>query len=246
MLFVIARKELKSLLISPFAWLLPGMMLAVAAWVFFGRLDAYLHVQPQLQQIANAPGFTEIIVTPVFATTAIMLLMIIPLLTMRLLAEERKSNTLVLLVSAPVSISEIVLGKFLGIMAYLCAIVLCIAMLTVTLLAGGTPDFGLIFCGVLGLLLVVCCFVALGLYISSLTAQPVLAALGTLGALLCFWVLELAGGDEGWLQYLSILKHFEQFNSGLLDSFSVVYLILLTLFFIVLTIRRLDGERLYQ
>ena len=248
MILVIASKELKSLLISPLAWFLLTLIQIVLTWVFLGRLDAYLHVQPQLQQIANPPGFTEIIVTPVFAMAALMLLMIIPLLTMRLLAEERKNQTLVLLVSAPISISEIVLGKFIGLMLFLLGVIALIIILTITLLAGGTLDIGLLASSVMGLFLVVCSFVALGLYISSLTAQPVLAALGTLGILLCLWVLGLLNSSSygGWLQYFSILKHFEQFNSGLVDSFSIVYLILFTIFFILLTIRHLDGERLHR
>lgn len=92
MILAIASKELKSLFISPLAWFLLALIQIILTWVFLGRLDAYLHVQPQLQQIANSPGFTEIIVTPVFAMAALLLLMIVPLLTMRLLAEERKKS----------------------------------------------------------------------------------------------------------------------------------------------------------
>ncbi len=247
MILAIASKELRSLLISPLAWCLLALIQIVLTWVFLSRLDAYLHVQPQLQQIANSPGFTEVIVTPVFAMAALMLLMIIPLLTMRLLAEERKNHTLVLLVSAPITVSEIVIGKFLGLMLFISGIMVFIVLLPVSLLAGGALDTGLLVGGILGLFLVACCFVALGLFVSSLTAQPVIAALGTLGILLCFWVLDMLGSSqEGWMHYFSMLKHFKQFNSGLLDSFSVAYFMLFTLFFIVLTIRHLDGDRLYR
>lgn len=247
MILAIASKELKSLFISPLAWFLLALIQIILTWVFLGRLDAYLHVQPQLQQIANSPGFTEIIVTPVFAMAALLLMMIVPLLTMRLLAEERKNHTLVLLVSAPIAISEVVVGKFLGLMLFISGVIAFIAILSVSLLAGGTLDSGLLISSILGLFLVACCFVALGLYVSSLTAQPVIAALSTLGILLCFWVLDmLDSGQTEWIQYFSILKHFKQFNSGLLDSFSVTYLVLFTLFFIVLTIRHLDGDRLYR
>jgi ABC-2 type transport system permease protein len=77
--------------------------------------------------------------------------------------------------------------------------------------------------------------------------QPVIAALVTLGVLLCFWVLDMLGSSQNdWIHYFSLLRHFKQFNSGLLDSFSVAYLILFTLFFIILTIRRLDGDRLHR
>lgn len=247
MIGAIASKELRSLFVSPLAWLLLVLMQIVMTWVFLGRLDAYLHVQPQLQQIANPPGFTEIIVMPVFAMAALILLMIVPLLAMRLLAEERKNRTLILLISAPVSITEIVLGKFLGVMLFIAGMMIFIVMLSMNLSVGGTMDSGLLISNVLGLLLVACCFVALGLFISSLTMQPVIAALGTLGILLCFWVLDILSSDQdSWIHYFSLLKHFKQFNSGLLDSFSIAYLVLFTLFFIALTIRRLDGDRLHR
>lgn len=247
MIRVIVGKELRALFVSPLAWFLLALMQVALPWVFLGRLDAYLHVQPQLQQIANPPGFTEIIVTPVFAMAALILLMIVPLLTMRLLAEERKNRTLILLMSAPISISEIVIGKFLSHMLFIAGVIILIVILSTTLSMGGTLDFGLLISNVSGLFLVTCCFVALGLYISSLTMQPAIAALGTLGILLCFWVLDMLESDQGsWIHYFSLLKHFKQFNSGLLDSFSIAYLVLFTLLFIVLTIRHLDGDRLHR
>jgi ABC-2 type transport system permease protein len=247
MIRAIVGKELRSLFVSPLPWFLLALMQVVLTWVFLGRLDAYLHVQPQLQQIANPPGFTEIIVTPVFAMAALILLMIVPLLTMRLLAEERKNRTLILLISAPVSISEIVIGKFLSLILFISGAMIFIVLLSVTLSVGGMLDSGLLIGSVVGLFLVACCFVALGLYISSLTMQPVIAALVTLGVLLCFWVLDMLGSSQNdWIHYFSLLRHFKQFNSGLLDSFSVAYLILFTLFFIILSIRRLDGDRLHR
>lgn len=92
-----------------------------------------------------------------------------------------------------------------------------------------------------------CCYLSLGFYLSSLTAQPVIAAISTLGILLGFWVFELVSSShDGWLHYFSILKHFEQFNHGLLDSFSIFYLVLFTLFFLIMTIHHLDGERLHR
>lgn len=123
MIATIIRKELHMLFISPLAWLLLALVQLVLAWVFLVRLDAFLEIQPQLLQIANPPGVTEIIVTPVFAVAAIVLLMITPLLSMRLIAEERRNHTLTLLISAPVSMMDIVLGKFLGLMVFFSAII---------------------------------------------------------------------------------------------------------------------------
>ncbi|WP_394808396.1 ABC transporter permease subunit [Nitrosomonas sp.] len=246
MIVTIIRKELSMLFISPLAWILLALIQLVLTWVFLVRLDAFLEIQSQLMQIANPPGITEIIISPVFAMAAIILLMVTPLLSMRLLAEERRNHTLTLLISAPVSMTDIVIGKFLGLMVFFLAVITLIVALSISLRLGGALDFGLLLSNTLGLFLVTACFSALGLYISSLTAQPVLAAIGTLGVLLGLWMINLAASEpDGWLQYFSLLKHFEQFNQGLIDTLSIAYFILFILTFLLLTIRRLDGERLH-
>ena len=246
MIVTIIRKELSTLFISPLAWILLALMQLVLAWVFLVRLDAFLEIQSQLLQIANPPGITEIIISPLFAMAAIVLLMITPLLSMRLLAEERRNHTLTLLISAPVSMTDIVLGKFLGLMVFLAAVIILIVALSLSLLMGGVLDFGLLLSNTIGLFLLAACFAALGLYISSLTAQPVIAAIGALGALLGLWMIDLAANEtEGWLHYFSLLKHFRQFNQGLIDTLSITYFVLFIITFLVLTIRRLDGERLH-
>ena len=228
MIVTIIRKELSMLFISPLAWILLALIQLVLTWVFLVRLDAFLEIQSQLLQIANPPGITEIIISPVFAMAAIILLMVTPLLSMRLLAEERRNHTLTLLISAPVSMTDIVIGKFLGLMVFFLAVITLIVALSISLRLGGALDFGLLLSNTLGLLLVTACFSALGLYISSLTAQPVIAAIGTLGVLLGLWMINLAASEtDGWLQYFSLLKHFEQFNQGLIDTLSIAYFCLL-------------------
>ncbi len=245
MITTIVEKELKQLFTAPFAWILLALMQLVLAWVFLGHLDAFLEIQSQLMQITNPPGVTEIVVVPVFAMAAIVLLMVTPLLTMRLIAEERRNHTMVLLVSAPVSITDIVLGKFLGLMIFFVMMITLLAGLSFSLIAGGTLDFGLLMSNILGLLLVVACFVSLGLYISSLTAHPTIAAIGTLGLLLGLWVVDIVASDmDSFARNFSLLKHYDYFNRGIIDSFSIVYFVLFIVTFLILTIRCLDGERL--
>lgn len=246
MIVTIIRKELSMLFISPLAWILLALMQLVLSWVFLVRLDAFLEMQSQLLQIANPPGITEIIISPVFAMAAIILLMVTPLLSMRLMAEERRNRTLTLLISSPVSMTDIVIGKFLGLMVFFLAVIFLVVTLSISLRLGGALDYGLLLSNAIGLFLLTACFSALGLYISSLTAQPVIAAIGSLGVLLGLWVINLAASEpDGWLHYISLLKHFEQFNQGLIDTFSIAYFILFIVTFLVLTIRRLDGERLH-
>ena len=245
MIFTIACKELKTLFASSLAWTLLALVQLVLGWVFMGRLDAFLEIQSQLVQIANPPGVTEIIVAPVFAMAAAVLLMATPLLTMRLIAEERRNHTMTLLTSAPISRTDIVMGKFLGLMILFCGVILLVMVLSISLLMGGTLDAGLLLSNAVGLLLICACFAALGLYISSLTAQPSVAAAGTLGVLLGLWVMDIAADDGGSImRTLSLLKHYESFNRGLVDTFDLAYFSLFIITFLVLAIRRLDGERL--
>ncbi len=246
MIVTIIRKELKMLFVSPVAWILLTMVQIIFTWAFLGRLDAFLEIQPQLLQIANPPGVTEVIISPIFALAAIVLLMITPVLSMRLLAEERRNHSLILLMSAPISITDIVVGKFLSLLIFFLGIIALIVALCLSLLLGGALDFGLLLSNALGLFLTVACFAALGLYISSLTAQPVVAALGSLGVLLGLWVIDLAVRESNpWLHNISLLKHFERFNEGLIDTFSIIYFILFTTTCLVLTIHRLNAERLH-
>lgn len=245
MIATIVRKELKVLFTSPLAWTLLALTQLVLTWIFLGRLDAFLEIQSQLIQIANPPGITEIIIAPVFSMAAIVLLMVTPLLTMRLLAEESRNNTLVLLLSAPVSVTDIILGKFLSLIIFFFIMIALLAALSISLLVGGTLDLGLLLTNVLGLLLIAACFVSLGLYVSSLTVHPAIAAAGALGLLLGLWVIDIVASDvDSIARNISLLKHYEHFNRGMIDTFSLAYFILFIVTFLVLTIHHMNGERL--
>lgn len=244
-MFTIASKELKLLFASSLVWVFLAVMQLVLAWVFLGRLNTFLEIQSQLAQLANPPGITEVIVAPVFSIASIVLLAVTPVLSMRLFAEERRNHTLVMLISAPVSIPAIVLGKFLALMIFFCLIPLLIVMLSISLLTGGMLDFGLLGSNVIGLILLASCFASLGLYISSLTSYPAIAALGSLGVLLCLWVMDIVTIEsESAVRHFSLFRHFENFNIGLIDTFSLTFLLLFAITFLILTIYHLDGERL--
>lgn len=232
---------------SPLAWVILALAQLVLSWVFLAHLDTFLEIQPQLIRIANPPGITESIVAPLFALAAIVLLMTTPLLTARLIAEERRNHTLPFLISAPISITDIVLGKFLGLMIFLSVLIALVAALSLSLLAGGTLDFGLLLTNIIGLLLIAACFASLGLYISCLSAQPAIAGAGTLGILLGLWVMDNVAEDkDGITRDFSLLAHYENFNRGIIDTFGLAYFALFILIFLILSIRRLDGERLYD
>jgi ABC-2 type transport system permease protein len=254
MIATIARKELKSLFASPLAWMVLTAVELVGAYVFLKRLDDFLQIQPQLVQLASPPGVTEIVAAPLFATAAIVLLFAAPLLGMRSIAEERRNNTMVFLISAPVSITQIVLGKFLGLAAFLLLIVIMVTAMPLTLAASTTLDYGLLASLSGGLLLLALGFAAVSLYVSSLTHQPVAAAFAAFAALLAMVMIGEAAGDglraRGWhvpaalVQVFSPLKNFEPLGKGLVDTYAIACSLLLALVFVVFTVRRLEGRRL--
>ncbi|HEX8873626.1 MAG TPA: ABC transporter permease subunit [Nitrosospira sp.] len=245
-MITVARKELKILFSTPLAWVILALAQCVLTWVFLAHLDTFLRIQPQLVKIANPPGFTEMIIVPLFAMVAVVLLMITPLLTARLIAEERRNHTLTFLVSAPISMTDIVLGKFLGMMIFFSAVIAMAVALSMSLLAGGPVDFGVLLGNVAGLFLLSACFAALGLYISALSAQPATAGAGTLGVLLGLWIIDNVADDtnDGIARNFSLLAHYEGFNRGVIDTFDLAYFALFVLVFLTLSIRRMDSERI--
>ena len=248
MIFTLAARELRSLFLSPMAWVILAVISGLCAYFFLLYVDLYLQLQPRLAAAPNAPGITDIIVVPLFSTAATVLLLVTPLLTMRLVSEERRSQTLSLLMSAPVSMTEIILGKFVGVFAFVLLMLLLVAVMPLSLLVGGSIDMGLWASGLLGLMLLLASFCSIGLYISTLTTQPTVAAVATFGLLLLLWVLNMAGstGGEGSgvLNYLSMLSHYQNLLKGIFSSADIVYYLLLIFGCLVLSVRRLDAERL--
>jgi gliding motility-associated transport system permease protein len=246
-IFTIGLRELKSLFLSPLAWSILAVVQLILAYLFLGRIEVIQMYQAQLMAMDGAPGVTEIILPDLLGNAAIILLLVVPLLTMRLVAEERRNRTLALLFSSPLSMTEIVLGKYLGILLFLLVLLLLIAFMPLSLLAGARLDFGLLAASFLGLALLLAGFAAVGLFMSTLTQYTTVAAISTFGALLLFWILDWSGqGFTGgnWLAYLSLFNHYKPFLDGIFDSADAAYHVLLITTFLVLSIHRLDADRL--
>lgn len=245
MILTIAAKELRALFVSPLAWVVLAFFQLILAWILLARLDAFLAIQSQLVALANPPGATELVISPVFGVASIVLVMAVPLLSMRLVAEERRNQTMTLLLSAPLSVSEIVLGKFFGLAAFLLLPVLLIGAMVATLAVGGRLDWGLVVSNVIGLALVAAGLAAIGLYASCLTAHPVVAAVTALAISLALWMINLATSDPASpVQVVSLLKHYEPFTKGMVSTANLAYFALLTGLFLALAARRLDADRL--
>jgi ABC-2 type transport system permease protein len=246
MIRLLALRELRSLFAMPSTWFILAVLQFIFAWFFLARLEAFLEIQPQLAQLANPPGVTITVAAPMFNTVALLLMMLVPMFTMRLIAEERRNQTLTLLLSAPLSGRHIVLGKFLGLLIFLVVLMAGVPLMVYTLALGTDLDHGLILSNILGLLLLTASYIALGLYISALTTQPIIAAIGAFAVLIGLWLADIgaAAEDSPW-HSISPFNHFQNFNNGLLDSSDITFFVLFTAFFLLLTMKRLHNNRIY-
>lgn len=244
MILTIAKKEFRSLFAAPSTWWMLALLQFLFAWFYFARMDDYLQVQAQLAQMDNAPGATIAVATPLCGALALMLMLLIPLFTMRLIAEERRNLTWVLLLTSPVSATHIVLGKFFGLLLLLLLIVAGCAAMLATLLLGTHADIGLMLANLLGVLLLSASYAALGLYFSALNKQPIIAAISALGLSFGLWLLEMSASDNrGFLRAISPNTHFQNLNMGLLNSADLIYFVLFIATLLWLTVRQLNDER---
>ncbi len=248
-IMVIARTEFRRMFSSPLAWSLLAMMQFILAWIFLLGLSEYLErVQPQVAMMENAPGITDLVVSSLYLWAGLLMLAMMPLLTMRLLAEERMNRTLVLLTTAPVSVAQIVLGKYLGLLLLIVVMVAMLTLMPLSLMLGTSLDWGKLAAAVLGLFLLLASFAAAGLFLSSLTRQPIIAAISTFGLLIFLMVLYISGNSQGSASelfiYLSHFGHFLSFLDGVFDTADLVYYLLFIAGFLLLAIRKLDNDRL--
>ncbi len=249
MILTLAFHELRRLFLSPLAWATLAVILGLLGYMFLTQLAYFAQIQPRLMGLPEAPGITETIAMPLFNNAAVIMLLVVPLMTMRLIADERRGRTLALLFSAPLSMTEIVLGKYLGTVAFFIIMVILLCLMPLSLLVGGTLDFGLLASGVLGLVLLLASFTAIGLYISSLTQQTTVAAVGSFGVLLLLWIINwasssIAEGGSAIFNYLSLLQHYQPLIEGKFNSSDIIYYLLVIITFIAFSIRRLDADRL--
>lgn len=248
-IITIANTEFKRLFRSPLAWSLLAVVQFIMAWLFLNGIEEYsLYIQPKLVGLDGAPGVTEIVVTNLYSSIGIIMLAIMPILTMRLFAEERMNGTLTFLLSSPISATQIVLGKYFGLMAFVLLMIAMLSLMPLSLLLFAQLDMGIIGSSILGLSLLLASFSAAGIFLSSLTKQPIIAAISSFGLLLFLVILYISGGSQSGnsevFTYLSHFGHFLSFLDGVFDSSDFAYYILFSVGFLILTIRKLDNDRL--
>lgn len=247
MIVVIARKELRSLFATPMGWLVLAVFQAIVGTYYSLSFNQYFEIMQSAHWQVQRIGLTQFMAEGVFGVAAVLMLFVVPLVTMKLVSEERKNQTMALLMSAPLSMSELILGKLLGIVSYLSVLILTMAIMIALLLPWAEIDLPYLFTHALGLWLLMVASSALGLYVSCLTANPILAAFCSLTALTLWLLLDKFFSDHSQALFhnISLMQHYRQFSIGILNSDDVLFFVLFTVFFVLLAIRRLHADRLY-
>src|SRR5215475_14830502 len=236
-IWIICRKELRSYFVSPIAYLLLAMFTFIFGYFFTTIVAEFVRYGMAMQM--RGEGFplnvNEELVRPLLGNAGVVGLFLIPMITMRLFAEEKRNGTIELLTTSPIKDIEVILGKWLAALTLYACMLLFTALNFAFLFKYGNPDWKPLAIGYLGLLLQAGGLLAIGTFISTLTKNQIIAGAATFGVCLLLWVMEWVAGYETatWakvLAYMSVITHYESFGKGVLDSKDAVYY--LTLIFL--------------
>jgi ABC-2 type transport system permease protein len=247
----IFKKELLLYFTSPVAYVVFTIFLLIVGYFFY---SIFAFFSTASMQAAMNPAFardlnvTDGVMRPLFSNISVILLLLMPIVTMRLFAEERKSGTIELLLTYPVRDGAVLIGKYLAAFALYGVMLAATLLYPAIVLYFARLEWGPLLTGYLGLVLLGGTFLAVGLLSSSLTENQIVAAISTFGVLLILWVInwsaDYAGGLTGKiLSHLSIIEHFESFSRGVLDSRDVIYYVNFMILALFLTLRSLEARR---
>ncbi len=248
--FIIWRKEMRSYFVSPIAYLLLTMFAVIFGFFFWNVLNFYVTrgMESQMAGEMYPMNINEQMIRPLLSNVGVIGLFFIPMITMRLFAEEKRNGTIELLATSPVRDGEVILGKWLAALSLYGGILLLTALNFVFLFKYGNPDWKPLAIGYLGLLLQAGALLAVGMFISTLTRNQIIAGAATFGVCLLLWVLEWVSGSESatWAQvlsYMSVVSHIGSFSKGVLDTKDAVYYVSLTFLGLFFTARSLESLR---
>ena len=250
----IAGRELRSIFVSPIAYVVMTGFLLLGGWFFFNllaRFNLLVSMYSSFQGGAEAMqrlNVNEFVLAPLFHNLSVVLVILIPMITMRGFAEEKRARTYQLLLTSPVATWEIVLGKFVGMVAFISVMVALTSIYGLILWIYGNPEVGIMVSGYLGLLLLAITFVTIGLFASSLTENQIIAAVTGLVMLLLLFVIAWPADSAGKvvgdvLRYVSVTEHFAGLVKGVIDSKSLVYFVTMIAGWLFLTQRSVESIR---
>ena len=246
---VIARKEIRQLFASPIAYVALAMFFVIVGFLYYSLVGVYSFQVLQLQG-TPPPDFnpTRIIFTPLYQDTTFVLILLVPVLTMRLVSEEDRAHTMELLATSPVTNTAIVLGKYLAVVLLFVGLLVISAYMPLSLALIGRLDWGLLAATYLGLLLLGGAFLAVGLFASTLNENQIVSAAIGFALLLMFWVLGFAqqatgSGVQQILSSLSFASHFSTLSGGTADTQDVLFFLSLSAFFLFLGVLSLESRK---
>ncbi len=246
-LLAVTRLEWRRLLVRPLAWVLAALTLAWLAWNFTLLLGSFLAGQIQNAARPDGPGLTDLVGVPLLGQLAQLAFLVVPLLTMSLIAGERRNGTLPLLFAAGVPASRIVLGKYLAVLGWLLLWLLLTLAMPLALAHATHVDWGKLAAATLGLVLMLAALAALGVACSTFASHPAIAAAAALILALALWGVNLgaqmAGINGGTINWLAMSTHLQPLLRGLVSSTDIVWFVLLIVLALALATRRLSADR---
>jgi ABC-2 type transport system permease protein len=248
-ILAIAQKELRAYFASPIAYIVIGFFALLYGIFFVAILNYFVSASMQAGLMAGAQSMNvnQQLVRPLLQNVAVVVLFMLPMVTMRTYAEEKRSGTIELLLTSPVTDFQIVMGKFFGAMALYCAMLAVTLFHLAVLYMYGRPEWKPILTSYIGLLLFGGSFVALGLFVSSLSKNQIVAGAVTFALSLMLWIITWlnfgASAGDKVLGYLSIIDHLDDFSKGVIDTTHVIYYLSFITFGLFLTAKSVDSER---
>lgn len=249
----IAAREIQSYFVQPIAYVVMTVFMLLGGFFFFAllrRFNMALQIYVSMQNVGALQrwNLNQMVVEPLLHNLAIVLVILVPAITMRSFAEEKRTGTYELLLTAPLRTGEIVAGKFIAGSVLVLIMVALAGIFPLILVIFGNPELGLMASGYLGLAFLAVCFVAVGMFTSSLTQNQIIAAISSFGVLLLLYVISWpaqAGGEafSGLLHYLSLPEHFSQMVQGILDTQDIVYFLSLIFVALFMTQRSVESAR---
>jgi len=250
-IWTLAKRELYAYFASPIAYIVLAMFALIFGFFFYSATAAFLTTSLRAAMSrGQAPpmNLNDYIVRPLLSNASVIILFLMPMITMRLFAEEKRSGTIELLLTSPITDIQIILGKWLATLLLYAGLLLISAFNIMILFFYGQPDWKALLIGYLGLVLMGAAFLSLGAWLSTVTKNQIVAATLTFGVFLMLWVMEwISYFDFGpvaqTLSYLSITSHFESFSKGVLELKDVVYYCSMIFLGLFLTLRSMESLR---
>ncbi len=251
-IFTIAKKDLKTYFTSPIAFILIGGFSFVMGFMFFSILRIYIAQSAQFGAFGGGgkgPNLTDSLIRPLFGNMNVIFLFLVPFITMRLIAEERKNNTIELLLTAPVTIGQMVLGKFFSALGFMLVLIAVTAPYPLALAITASPDWAVLGLAYLGTICMVSVYLSVGILCSAFTENQIVAGFLTFAIMLFLWVIKWMSYSNGAggimtdvFSYLSIVDHFEDFSKGVFNTKDLVFYFSATGLALFFTYKHLESH----